>query len=71
MVDIRCPSGPGRLLGKLHGQKLHVVEGNLIELACQDCKRLRRQAGESVSIVLHRYDLTGALIETVVKAADE
>lgn len=68
-VEIRCPVGPRRLLSKLlvAGEKPHVVEGNLIEFACDDCKRTLRQQGRIVIRVLHRYDLAGELVETVVQ----
>jgi hypothetical protein len=67
-VEIRCPVGPRRLLSKLlvAGGKPTVVEGNLIEFACDDCKRTLRQQGRTIVRVLHRYDLTGELVETVV-----
>lgn len=67
-VEIRCPIGPKRLLSKLllSGDRPKVVEGNLIEFACADCKRTYRKGGRRVSIVLHRYNLAGELIETSV-----
>ncbi len=66
-VEIRCPVGPQRLLSKLllEGDRPHIVEGNLIEFACDDCKRSLRQRGEQVVRVLHRYNLAGDLVETV------
>lgn len=67
-VEIRCPIGPKRLLSKLlvAGEKPRVTEGNLIEFACDDCKRTLRQQGNTVTRVLHRYDLAGELVETEV-----
>jgi len=67
-VEIRCPVGPRRLLSKLllSGGKPQVVEGNLIEFACDDCKRTMRQRGDVVTRVLHRYNLAGELVETAV-----
>jgi hypothetical protein len=38
----------------------------LIEMACQDCRRRFRTEGRDVQLVLHRYDIVGNLIETVV-----
>lgn len=66
-VEIRCPTGPQRLFFKLlqSGEQPKIVSGNLIELACSDCARLIRKSGRPVYRVLHRYDLTGELIETV------
>lgn len=65
-VEIRCPVGPQRLLGKLlqSGEKPKIVEGNLIEMHCNDCVRLIRKTGRPMFRVLHRYDLSGELIET-------
>lgn len=68
-VEIRCPIGPKRLLSKLliEGERPTITPGNLIEFACSDCKRTLRSQGESVYRVLHRYDLSGALVETLVE----
>lgn len=66
-IEIRCPINPQVLLTKLlfKGEKAHITEGNLIELACDRCKEIRRkQTGERMR-VLHRYDLLGELVETV------
>lgn len=67
-VELRCPVGPRRLLAKMlqRGQVPAVAEGNLLEFACADCRRLRRQEGEGVALVLHRFNLAGDLIESVV-----
>lgn len=67
-LEIRCPVGPQRLFAKLlsDGERPKVVDGNLLEFACADCRRLRRQQGETVSLVLHRYNILGELIETQV-----
>ena len=64
-VELRCPVGPRRLLSKLliAGERPHIV-GNLVELACSDCKQAERKKGNPVVRVLHRYDLSGALIES-------
>lgn len=68
-VEIRCPVGPRRLLSKLllSGERPSVVEGNLIEFSCDDCKRTHRRRRRYVTRVLHRYDLTGELIETIIQ----
>jgi hypothetical protein len=68
-IEIRCPVGPRRLLSKLlvDGGRPKHVDGNLIEFACDDCKRTLRRQGETLSLVLHRYDLAGNLVETLVE----
>lgn len=70
IVEIRCPVGPQRLFAKFRlegGVSPHVTEDNLVEFACDDCKRGRRQKGETVFRVLHRYNFFGELIESVVE----
>lgn len=58
--DLRCPVTPRRKFAL-------VVEGNLIETACMDCKQTRRRQGDhDVAIVLHRYNLLGEHVETEV-----
>lgn len=69
-IEIRCPIGPRRLLSKLlvRGEHPHVTPDNLIEFACADCKvTLQRSGSPRVKRVLHRYDLLGTLVETVVE----
>lgn len=73
-IDIRCPENPRVLFLKLKrsGEDTPVVDGNLIELACERCRNTIRQSEPDVLRVLHRYDLTGELIETeVVRATPE
>lgn len=77
-VEVRCPvpqqlpgghSRPGKLLLKLlvSGESpSYVHPDNLIELACDECRSNLRRRGVSVSRVLHRFDLSGSLIETLV-----
>lgn len=66
IVELRCPEGPRRLLSKLliDGGRPKIVEGNLIELSCPDCKRRLRQEGQSIVRVLHRFNLAGDLVES-------
>lgn len=68
MVEMRCPTGPRRLLAKLRqsGRRPSVVEGNLIEFACPDCARRERKTDPTVFRVLHRFDLIGTLVESEV-----
>lgn len=65
---MRCPWGPRRLLMKLiqDGERPQLTDGNLLELACSDCKRTMRRSGDPVTQVLHRYNLLGEMIESVV-----
>lgn len=72
-VEIRCPVGPRRLFARMiqRGERpryIHEPGGpdNLIEFSCYDCRHARQRRGERLSLVLHRYDLAGTLIETVV-----
>jgi hypothetical protein len=79
--DIRCPQGPKKLLAKLskpseeelqdYRESKRIVS-NLLELSCRDCtKETRREAverGQEPPLrVLHRYNLVGELVETVVE----
>lgn len=57
VAELRCPVNPSRLFARLRGPV--IVEGNLIEVACRDCRRGRRVQ------VLHRFDVLGNLVETV------
>lgn len=68
-VEIRCPVGPQRLLSKLRlsGERPVITGDNLIEFACDDCKRTIRRRGTPVYRVLHRYNLLGELVETVTE----
>jgi len=74
LVEVRCPVGPRRLFTKLRlqaGAVRYVQPENWIEMSCADCRgQLRRQA-HVVTHVLHRYDFTGALVETVLVYADD
>jgi hypothetical protein len=72
-VELRCPTGPRKLFAKLRlaGVQPAVTSDNLVELACQDCRRRMRSEGRDVQLVLHRYDIVGALIETVVVDRDQ
>lgn len=67
VVELRCPSNPRKLLAKLRseGGRPHVVDGNLMELACRDCEYELRRRGEGVKMVLHRYAFDGSLVETI------
>lgn len=66
MVDIRCPRHPIRLLLRV-GTPVKVDGANLIEVACRDCRTDRRKAGIPAALVVHRYNVLGELVETVVE----
>lgn len=68
-VEVRCPIGIGRLFMKLQlaGEKPMITDGNLLEFACTDCRKQLARKGEHVSLVLHRYDFVGTLVETEVR----
>lgn len=72
-AELRCPvpgnpDGMGKLLGKLHGRPPRIVGLNLIELSCPYCAQ--RHPKQSRPRVLHRFNLAGELIETVVIPAE-
>lgn len=69
IVEIRCPVGPRQLLMKLRqgGEVPTYSEDNLLELACRDCARNARQIDPGVRRVLHRFSLSGELVESVVE----
>lgn len=71
-VELRCPTGPRKLFAKLRLAGVHVpvTSDNLIEMGCQDCRRRMRSENRDVKLVLHRFDITGELIETVVVDRD-
>lgn len=71
-IDIRCPVDPRHLFLKLRLIEETRTEdaGNLIELACYECRKgLKAQGDLSIIRVLHRYDLTGTLVETEIVRA--
>jgi hypothetical protein len=68
-VELRCPETAGKLLAKIRRQgeqPSYVHPDNLIELSCDSCKLSRRRAGLPVVRVLHRYDILGTLVATLV-----
>lgn len=78
VVDLRCPvpdkrNGhlvPGQLLAKLRLAGLRpsfIQPDNLIEMPCDDCKYHLKKGGRKVRLVLHRYDLAGNCIATLVQ----
>jgi hypothetical protein len=72
-MDVRCPVGPKRLFARLRVERVLpvIVEGNLVEVACPDCKRALREEGRRVAQVLHRFNLAAQLVETEVVLIDQ
>ncbi len=68
IVEIRCPSDLRRLFMKLRisGEQPKYVAGNLLEIACSDCKRELRKQGVVASRVLHYFNFLGELVTTEV-----
>lgn len=69
IIEVRCPVGPRRLFAKLRsiGEEPHYTPDNLIEFACQDCRKALATQGTPAKRVLHRFDFFGTLIETVLE----
>lgn len=68
MVDLRCPVTPRRMFARLIAGEASILPDNVIEIACLDCRNAARRMGDpSVSLVLHRYNLLGVCIETVME----
>lgn len=70
-IELRCPVGPGRLFAKviLSEEQTRVTSANLLEVSCQNCRRSMRAEGRTdVEFVLHRFDIVGRLVETVIVA---
>lgn len=76
-VELRCPAGPerngychpGKLLAKLRlaGERPSFIHpDNLVEMPCEECSARERRASRGVKYVLHRYDLAGACVTTLV-----
>jgi hypothetical protein len=65
-VDIRCPENPVRLFFRID-RIVNIDGANLIEVACRDCRNQRRAEDPQVSLVLHRFNVAGELVETEVQ----
>jgi hypothetical protein len=68
-IELRCPIGPKALLAKVvqQGGRAHVNSDNLLELACRDCAKTARLRDPGVRRVLHRFNVLGELVESVVQ----
>lgn len=60
-VELRCDRNPSRMFAKLLKQGEPVLSENLFEFKCRDCAR-----GCPGQVVLHRFNVAGELVETVV-----
>lgn len=66
-LTVRCPVGRGGILLRLLRTGAATIgEGNLIEVACVECRRAERHAGRNVSLVLHRFGMDGVHIESEI-----
>lgn len=66
-VDLRCPVTPRRLFARWRTDG-RIVDGNLIEVACDDCKAAARRMGQpDVALVLHRFNVLGECVESEVR----
>lgn len=69
-IELRCDANPRRLFAKLLVRETpHVADGNLLEFSCRDCRASLRASGAGAEVVLHRFDVAGELVETVVVRA--
>lgn len=67
VVDLRCPEDARELLLRYHREVGHPpVSGNLMEIKCRVCTKNSRAIDRGVRHVLHRFDLWGDLVESVV-----
>jgi hypothetical protein len=67
-IDLRCPIGPRKLLGRIRSEGGHtpVVQG-LMELACRECRSVvEREKGIKPLQVLHCYNLLGELVTSEI-----
>lgn len=63
-VDLRCPRDTRRLFGRVLREGT-IVEDNLIEFACTDCRKKAKIDDPGVLLVLHRFNVLGECVETV------
>jgi len=69
--EIRCPFGSLFAMVSFEGDmKLVADANNLIEVACPKCRKAARSRQEGIEQVLHRFDLTGRLVETILRCED-
>jgi hypothetical protein len=68
-TELRCPENLSKLLLKLKlaGETPKVSDGNLLEIACRDCRDFYRETDPGTKLVLHYFDFAGRFVETVIK----
>lgn len=68
VLELRCTEGFGKLLGKWFrtGMPLPVDPENMAELPCADCKRRMKREHPEIRFVLHRFNVLGELVDTIV-----
>jgi len=64
-IELRCDTNPARMFAKLLVEGEPVVSENLFEFKCRDCAKLYE-----VDTVLHRFSISGQLVETEVVGED-
>ncbi len=72
-IELRCPNNYSRLFAKVlvPGLALTIVEGNLVEFQCRECKRdLQPNWHSPLQAILHRYDIAGEFVETSILFGD-
>ena len=63
--EIRCPVDQRKMFAKIRwGDDAVVLPGNVIEVACPYCRRMERDKGRSVGLVLHSYNMLGEYLST-------
>lgn len=70
VIDLRCPFGPKQLLAKVvqHGDYHGMTpDRTLMELSCRDCAKRERKKDPAVSFVVHRFNVLGQLVESVIR----
>lgn len=60
-VELRCDRNPSRMFAKLLVTGEPVISQNLFEFKCRDCALSRPG-----TVVLHRFDISGELVETEI-----
>lgn len=71
--ELRCPHGPKQLLAKVraNGDYRQITNDNVLEIACRDCARVARQKDPTVRRVLHRFNILGELVESVIQRSED
>jgi hypothetical protein len=67
-IELRCNAGKLLAVMLLRGEQPSFVKpDNLIELPCSWCRDQEKRRGLRLQRVVHRFDLSGALIETLIQ----